>query len=337
MDMMDQARAQPETMTQDPPDAVRPRTHRLDDAPLRSKVALMVVAGVMVGIGVNLAADSISRFAFMGRELPAVLIGVLGFLIAASLLIALGQWWIATPYDHLVRQIDKVADRRKMDDLSSLPLTRRDEAGQIARAMHRVTTVAIRDGRDARQLRKTLDRRVQKATHKATIELKRMALRDPLTDLGNRRFLDHQLPRIVDATREADTELSALAIDLDGFKRVNDTLGHDTGDELLVLLAGLLKACTRHDDLCIRVGGDEFTVLMPGCDTARATAMADSIRALYRQQTRATLGQGPYTDLSVGVAAFQQDRCDDGEALLKLADQRLYAAKRAGKGRTCAD
>ena len=84
-------------------------------------------------------------------------------------------------------------------------------------------------------------------------------------------------------------------------------------------------------------GGDEFVVLMPGCDTQRAVTVADSIRALYRQQATATLRQGPYTDLSVGVAALQADRCRDGELLLKLADQRLYAAKRAGKGRTCAD
>lgn len=334
---MDQARAKPETLSHEPSEGVRARPHRLDDAPLRSKVALMVIAGVMVGIGVDLAADYLGQVSIMGRTLPAALFGVLGFLVSASLLIALGQWWIASPYDRLVKQIDRVAERRKVDDLSSLPLTRRDEAGRIARAMHRVTTIAIRDGRDARQLRKTLDLRVQKATQEATAELKRMALRDPLTDLGNRRFLDHQLGRIVDATETAGSELSALAIDLDGFKQVNDTMGHDTGDELLVLLAGLLKACTRHDDLCIRVGGDEFIVLMPGCDTERAVAVADSIRALFRQQTRATLPRGPHTDLSVGVASLTDDPCSDGESLLKLADQRLYAAKRAGKGRTVAD
>lgn len=334
---MDQARAQHEPLSHTPSEGVRARPHRLDDAPLRSKVALMVVAGVMVGIGVDLAADYLGTLTIAGRELPAALFGIVGFLVAASVLIALGQWWIATPYDRLVEQIDRVAERRKVDDLSSLPLTRRDEAGRIARAMHRVTTVAIRDGRDARQLRKTLDLRVQKATQEATAELKRMALRDALTDLGNRRFLEHQLPRIVDATETAEAELVAVAIDLDGFKQVNDTLGHDTGDELLVLLAGLLKACTRHDDLCIRVGGDEFIILMPGCDTARAVAVADSIRALFRQQARAALPQGPHTDLSVGVASLTTDPCEDGPSLLKLADQRLYAAKRAGKGRTCAD
>ncbi|MFI4860568.1 MAG: GGDEF domain-containing protein [Phycisphaerales bacterium JB063] len=333
---MDQARAQEESRTHEPSEGVRPRPHRLDDAPLRSKVALMVIAGVMIGIGVDLASDYLGQLTIAGRVVPSALFGVLGFLIAASVLIALGQWWIASPYDRLVEQIDRVAERRKMDDLSSLPLTRRDEAGRIARAMHRVTTIAIRDGRDARQLRRTLDLRVQKATQQATVELKRMALRDPLTDLGNRRFLDHQLKRIVEATEKSGSELTAVAIDLDGFKQVNDSRGHDAGDELLVLLAGLLKACTRHDDLCIRFGGDEFIILMPGCDTARAIAVADSIRSIFKQQTRSTLPQGPYTDLSIGVASINHDLCDDGEALLKLADQRLYAAKRAGKGRTVA-
>ena len=315
----------------------RPKAGRLDDVPLRSKVALLVVAGVMVGIGVDLMADWASQSNTTCQGLPPILFGVLGFLCAGSLLIVLGQWWISAPYDRLVRQIDRVADRRNIDDLSMLPLTRHDEAGQIARAMHRVTTIAIRDGRDARRLRRTLDQRVQKATQKATAGLKRLAFRDPLTDLGNRRFLEDQLPRILDAARETDTELTTLAIDMDGFKAVNDLRGHDTGDELLILLAGLLKACTRLDDLCIRLGGDEFLVLMPGCDTERAVAMADSIRALFCQQVRAALPRGPHTDLSVGVASLQQDRCEDGTALLKTADLRLYAAKRAGKGRTCAD
>jgi len=296
---------------------------------------MMVLVSLLTGIGIGLLEKHLNSAVVLGHELPTLMVILLGLVFGGSVLIVLAQWWIASPYDRLVRQIDRVAQRRNVNDLTNLPLTRRDEAGRIARAMHCVTTVAIRDGHEARQLRKTIDRRVRDATRQATAELERMALRDPLTDLGNRRLLDQHLPRIVSATRESGTELIALAIDMDGFKQVNDRLGHDAGDELLVLLAGLLKACTRRDDLSMRIGGDEFVVLMPGCDIGRAKTIADSIRTLLRQQTAAMLAGKATCDLSVGVACLRADGCDNGPALLKRADQRLYKAKRAGKGRTC--
>lgn len=326
----------PEMATQPRSDTEPSRSHRLDDAPLRSKVALMVVTGVLVGIGVHVLSQQFNNTVILGRRCPSEVIAMLGFLVTGSVLILIGQWWIATPYDRLVRQIDKVASRRHINDLGSLPLARRDEAGRIARAMHRVTTVAIRDGREARQLRRTIDRRVKDEIHRSTAQLRRLAYRDALTELGNRRFLDMQMPRIIDAAEHTGTDVSALVLDMDGFKQVNDQLGHDAGDELLVLVAGLLKACTRHDDLTIRLGGDEFVILMPGCDADRAAHLADSIRMLFRQQSRSMLEHGGLSaDLSAGVASLKGDQLTDATALLKRADERLYQAKRTGKGKTC--
>lgn len=331
----------PNTPTQELPAQKRSetdhvRTHRLDDAPMRSKVALMVVAGVFVGILVHLVSARLNNSVVLGRQVPSEILAMIGFLVCGSALILIGQWWIATPYDRLVKQIDKVAERRHITDLSALPLTRRDEAGRIARAMHRVTTVAIRDGREARQLRRTIDKRVQEETARSTAKLQRLALRDPLTELGNRRFLDMQLPRLIEAAQASGTDVSAMVIDMDGFKQVNDQLGHDAGDELLVLTAGLLKACTRHDDMTVRLGGDEFVVLMPGCDRVRAIELSNSIRMLFRQQAKSLLSRANLNaDLSAGVASLADDDIHDAAALIKLADQRLYEAKRSGKGRTC--
>ncbi len=312
------------------------RTHRLDDAPMRSKVALMVVAGVLVGILIHLISTRLNNSVVLGRQVPSEILAMIGFLVTGSALILIGQWWIASPYDRLVKQIDKVAERRHITDLSALPLARRDEAGRIARAMHRVTTVAIRDGREARQLRRTIDKRVQEETARSTAQLRRLALRDPLTELGNRRFLDMQLPRLIEAAQETGTDVSAMVIDMDGFKQVNDQLGHDAGDELLVLTAGLLKACTRHDDMTVRLGGDEFIVLMPGCDRQRAIELSNSIRMLFRQQAKSLLDRANLNaDLSAGVSSLNADNLTDAPTLIKLADQRLYEAKRSGKGRTC--
>ena len=312
------------------------RTHRLDDAPLRSKVALMVVTGVLVGIGVHVISQEFHNTVILGRQVPSAILAMIGFLLTGSLLVIIGQWWIASPYDRLVKQIDRVSERRQITDLGTLPLARRDEAGRIARAMHRVTTVAIRDGREARQLRRTIDTRVKDEIDRSTVQLRRLAYRDPLTELGNRRFLDMELPRIIGAAEGTETDVSAMLIDMDGFKQVNDKLGHDAGDELLVLVAGLIKACTRYDDLTIRLGGDEFVALMPGCDARRAAELADTIRMLFRQQSRSVLERaGLSCDLSAGVAALKADGLDDAHALIKLADQRLYQAKRSGKGKTC--
>lgn len=312
------------------------RAHRFDDAPMRSKIAIMVVAAVLVGMLIHLVGARLNNSVILGRRVPSEILTMIGFLVSSSILILVGQWWIATPYDRLVKQIDKVAERRKIDDLSVLPLTRRDEAGRIARAMHRVTTVAIRDGMEARQLRRTIDKRVQEETHRSTAKLRRLALRDPLTGLGNRRFLDEQLPHLIQAAEESGTEVSAMLIDMDGFKQVNDELGHNAGDELLVLTAGLLKACTRHDDMTVRLGGDEFIVFMPGCDRQRAIELSSSIRMLFRQQAKSLLGRANLdTDLSAGVSSLTADKITDPTTLIKLADQRLYQAKRSGKGRTC--
>lgn len=331
----------PTTSAQDLPAGQRSehdhvRTHRLDDASMRSKVALMIVTGVLVGILVHLVSTEFNNSVILGKQVPSTVLAMLGFLITGSTLILIGQWWIASPYDRLVKQIDKVAERRHITDLSALPLTRRDEAGRIARAMHLVTTVAIRDGREARQLRRTIDKRVQEETQRSTEQLRRLALRDPLTELGNRRFLDMQLPRLIEAAEASGTDVSAMVIDMDGFKQVNDELGHDAGDELLVLVAGLLKACTRHDDMTVRLGGDEFVVLMPGCDRNRAVELSNAIRNLFLQQARSLLDRaGLNANLSAGVASLTGDHPADAAALIKLADQRLYEAKRSGKGKTC--
>jgi len=298
----------------------------------------MVVMGVMIGIGVHTLSGQLNNSVIFGRRIPSEVIAMAGFLTSGSLLILLGQWWIASPYDRLVKQIDRVAHRRHITDLSALPLTRRDEAGRIARAMHRVTTVAIRDGREARQLRRTIDRRVKNEISQATAQLRQLAQRDPLTDLGNRRFLDMQLPRIIAAAHESSTDVSAIMFDMDGFKQVNDKMGHDAGDELLVMLAGLLKACTRHDDLTIRLGGDEFVVLIPGCSKQRAVELADSIRMLFRQQSKPMLEKsGLKADLSAGVASLRGGGLSDAYELIKVADQRLYKAKRSGKGRSVSE
>ena len=193
-------------------------------------------------------------------------------------LLTLAKAWIGTPIQILVEQLGRINREYSVSAINALPIQRRDEVGQVARSIHQITSWCRRDYHEARQLRRTLDHRVATATRAATRELRRLAMRDPLTDLGNRRFLADHLDTLIESVRQAGGELVAVVIDVDNFKKVNDTHGHGAGDDLLVSLAGLIRASVRGEDYAVRLGGDEFVALMPGCAVERA---ADIARAAH--------------------------------------------------------
>jgi len=297
---------------------------KLHDTAVRTKVALLVTLGVVAGVGIGLMESRLGHrvWPFAG-----------GMLVALTALLMLASWWVSSPLDRLVVQLERLARMTTREDDRPAPV-RRDEVSRIARAVYALTATGIRNAREAQHLRRTLNSQVQRETKRATALLQQIAMRDALTELGNRRLLTERLGPLTDAAADTDTDLICVMIDMDNFKSVNDTLGHAVGDELLVVLASLLKATTRQDDLVVRLGGDEFTVLMPGATVERAVALTQKLRKLFRQQTRAMRPSGPHADLSAGVASLRLDRCNSGEALLQAADHHLYEAKRGGKGRT---
>ncbi|MEM7624942.1 MAG: diguanylate cyclase [Planctomycetota bacterium] len=264
-----------------------------------------------------------------------LLLALAGLAIFAGGAIWLSRTWIALPMMRLAVQIDRVSRSERQVHVRELPTDRQDELGRIARSVRQLVIHRIRDHHDARQLRRTLDDRVTRATHRAVNTLNKMAMRDPLTDLGNRRFLDTHLPSLIEASHESDTDLVCVLLDMDCFKQVNDTLGHATGDDLLVTLADLIRAAVRENDLAIRLGGDEFVIFLPGASLDRAEQFIHHIRQLYRQRAAALLGPNLRTDLSAGAASLQHEPCTNAEELLQQADAHLYEAKRNGKGITC--
>ncbi|WP_250008391.1 GGDEF domain-containing protein [Actinoplanes sp. M2I2] len=158
--------------------------------------------------------------------------------------------------------------------------------------------------------------------------LRHQALSDGLTGLANRTSFHEQLTAALAAPAAADTT-SVLLIDLDGFKAVNDTLGHAAGDALLAGVADRLRASVRTEDLVARLGGDEFAVLLRDCDVDGASQTAD--RVLHELASPI-----PYEDTVVRANASIGIACagpgDDGGSLLRSADLAMYAAKRDGKG-----
>jgi len=155
------------------------------------------------------------------------------------------------------------------------------------------------------------------------------SLIDQLTGVGNRRRLEQSLSVEVERATRTGEPLTALMADLDHFKRINDTYGHNIGDDVLAAFGALLRQQTRQTDIVARFGGEEFVVLMPGTQVGVATAVAERIRSeLGRIQVEPV--EGPIS-ASFGVAQLRPN--DTGGLLLKRADQAMYDAKRTGRDR----
>jgi diguanylate cyclase (GGDEF)-like protein len=162
--------------------------------------------------------------------------------------------------------------------------------------------------------------------------MERIAVTDGLTGLLNRRACMEQATAAFAASRRYGEPMALLLLDLDHFKQVNDTLGHEAGDAALRLMAAQLRAGLRPGDLSCRYGGEEFLVVLRCCDTARGVRVDARLRAHLEGASQAELGRR--LSFSSGLALVR-----DGDAelqvVLRRADAALYAAKRSGRGRLC--
>ena len=159
------------------------------------------------------------------------------------------------------------------------------------------------------------------------------AQHDPLTQLANRSFMTTILPRLVELCSRNRSSLSLLYIDLDGFKQVNDTMGHQAGDEVLCTAARRLSETVRSSDVCVRLGGDEFAVILP--ETGRAGALYTAEKILKNLCLEISTSEGPATvSASIGFAVLPADALNTSD-LIEEADRAMYEAKRNGKNRIC--
>ncbi|MCK9918657.1 PleD family two-component system response regulator [Microbacteriaceae bacterium K1510] len=165
-----------------------------------------------------------------------------------------------------------------------------------------------------------------------------MAITDALTGLFNRRYMETHLGSLTEQAASRGKPLSVLVLDIDFFKSVNDTHGHDAGDDVLREFALRIRKSIRNIDLACRYGGEEFVVVMPETDMAVAGMVAERLRRKVASEPFA-IQQGAAqltVTLSIGIAAFG-GAGDDVAAMLKRADQALYRAKRDGRNRVVAD
>ena len=168
--------------------------------------------------------------------------------------------------------------------------------------------------------------------HELQVQLREQVMRDPLTGMYNRRFLDDALPgEIARAIRE-QAPLSLMMLDIDHFKRVNDTHGHQAGDEVLKKLADILRSEARRTDVACRYGGEEFVLLLPKMNLESARVRAERWRQMFAEMEIPVESGKVQCTLSVGIAVFP-DHGNSAEDLLRNGDRALYLAKALGRNR----
>ena len=156
------------------------------------------------------------------------------------------------------------------------------------------------------------------------------AATDALTGLPNRRAIDDHLKRLLAQAGRSLTPMSAILLDLDHFKQINDTFGHERGDEVLAAVGALMRSELRGSDFAGRSGGEEFVVMLPDTDRAGALRVAEHLR--QAMHSLSFPGVQRAITASFGVAAYPDDALD-GETLMRLADRALYVAKQSGRDR----
>jgi diguanylate cyclase (GGDEF)-like protein/PAS domain S-box-containing protein len=227
----------------------------------------------------------------------------------------LGQHWL----DVLGLSLEDATVLQSSSEPFEMPFGDRDLVLQVSNLLHiaelRGVVVNVRDMTNSKNLERSL---------------RYQALHDPLTDLPNRRLFEAELARAL----PPESLLAVLFIDLDGFKQVNDTYGHDLGDDLLVQVSQRMQFCLRETDTLARIGGDEFTVLLdPVENLTEAMQVAERIISVIQPVFKLEHHE-IYVNASIGVVIEEDGITTDD--LVHRADVAMYQAKRTGRGQVVA-
>lgn len=232
-------------------------------------------------------------------------------LVIALLLVTVIAWWLLKPLLDAARQAEHMT--REDVPLEPLKVVRDDEVGHLTTAFNRLL-LKLLNSREA---------------------LERIAHHDSLTNLPNRRLLADRLTQALARARRNRTRLAVLFMDLDGFKPINDTLGHEAGDQALCIVTGRFATTIRQNDTLARVGGDEFVLLVSDLDGTREEIIpvlqAMATKCLARVAEPLLLHNQPIS-LSVSIGIALGDDSSTPDDLLNAADNAMYTAKHQGRG-----
>jgi diguanylate cyclase (GGDEF)-like protein len=165
-------------------------------------------------------------------------------------------------------------------------------------------------------------------------ELYKMAVLDPATALYNKRYFLERFAEELSLARRSSSPLSMIIMDIDFFKKINDTYGHLAGDLVLQQIGQLLKNMTRHEDVVARYGGEEFVLMLRNCDEEASYQMAERIRKTIESHPFEFEGKHIPVTVSLGICALEHDKTDvTTDSMIKTADERLYHSKQQGRNR----
>lgn len=237
------------------------------------------------------------------------------------------RWFIA-PLRELAGTMDRLAEG---DLQARCTIRRRDEIGELAEVYNLMADRLAQKHAEITLLNTELEERVQQRTR----QLRDLAARDPLTGLYNRRHFGEVVQSQFAAARRYGQNLSCMMIDMDDFKGVNDRLGHQCGDELLIMLGIAITTELRRCDIAARYGGDEFIILLPGTDVDEAATLAQRMLGKLRRAVAEQVRAGAVS-FSAGVAGINDPGVETAEDLVRMADRAMYEAKSSGKSRIVA-
>jgi diguanylate cyclase (GGDEF)-like protein len=178
---------------------------------------------------------------------------------------------------------------------------------------------------------------LQKELLETNKRLELLSITDGLTHLYNHRYLQDELARAFDESQRYERPLSFAIIDIDFFKKINDSYGHAVGDEVLRAVARMFGESIRSTDLAARYGGEEFAVMMPETELADAITFAEKIRTMIEEAVIATQAGDVRATVSVGVASVPHTKIRSAKELIVAADKALYRAKRGGRNQVQAE
>jgi diguanylate cyclase (GGDEF)-like protein len=217
-----------------------------------------------------------------------------------------------------------------------VPAKSSDELGLLTHTFNHMTQRLAESQAEVATYQRTLEDKVTQRTKEleiATAQAYKLAQHDILTGLPNRALLNQRLKQIVAQAARDSHQVACLFLDFDHFKRINDTLGHDAGDQLLQAVAQRLTSAVRESDTVARLGGDEFVLILPGLDPAHAAFEVMTVLTRVRESFLAPfriVDQTPTLTCSIGVSVYPVDATDPN-GLIKQADTAMYAAKEAGR------
>jgi diguanylate cyclase (GGDEF)-like protein len=285
---------------------------------LASGVPILVLAYVVRGLVVPAAGpDPALDLAVLRAVLIVTIVGVLA-----------GAYIIWDVGGTVARMAQMMASEQVMGGL----VRRNKEVGSLMGSFNKMLTTIEHQAAEINSFASRLDA-AYKELESTNARLKETSFKDEVTGLYNRRFFSLRLEEELSRYRRFNHPVSVVLLDLDGFKSVNDSLGHAVGDDTLRDVAQILMKHSRGINVVSRYGGDEFAVLLVETSKAGARLYADRIREVVAKYP---FSHGKILTASFGVASLPDDEASTAEDLFRSADEALYAAKRAGKNQVAA-